>query len=1112
MTILRKLIFLTVVWVVLISFFSAPPSDAHYIGLSVEKIFAPGEKPEIKVSLSSKTEVEFRVYQIKDPVSYFANLQDPHYLQVDLKRKATDLPRMLRFLKSSFKEQLTESLQFHLTPQFRHNLREALGLDKGAISGEALAPTRSEIQEKSRVRFDLYPVLDKYPLIRRWSRTFDESETVIPLDLVEKGVYLVEAVHNDQIAHTVVILSDLAFITKRSPDSILTYTVRRTTGKPVPHVKFVVYKDSNFMTEGTTGKDGVVTLGLSEEVAANEGLTKIMAFKDGDFTISANWYYAYYGREGLKSKAYIYTERPVYRPGQTVHFKAILREIVKDTYQLPDRTKTYSVVVKDPKGAEIYNQNHAINAYGSLFGELPLKEDAPLGEYLISVTLNGIAHEGRFKIEEYKKPEFEVKVTTSSPGPSPSQGGEASSPPPVGKGTGEPGPSSQKHYTRGDTISVEVDANYYFGSPVTNATVYYDVFRTRYYRPWWYGTKYAWYFESDQESGEEFYGYPRDSQLIISETGELDAEGKFRFEIETGSAPEEADYIYNIKVTVTDVSRRAISGSASVIVSRSNLDLTLSTPSWVYKPGDTVEVTAQVRDFDGNPAQGVPVHFEFKENIWGGSQVEDRATVMEATTGPEGSVTASYQPKNNGYLRVTATATDSSGHQTQTTRGVYVYKKGFYDDEAAPESQAITIAPDKDSYRVGDTARLFIASPVKDATILLTLEGTSLYTYQILELKGSSALAEVKITERYQPNVYVSVASVFEDRFYEKKANLMVIPEEKFLNVEITSDKEIYRPQEEAEFTVKTTDFRGNPLSAEVSIGIVDASIYAISPELAPDIKKFFYNKRYQMVQTLFSDPHFYIYSESKSGKLAALRQGKKTTALADFKEEYVQPEIRKDFKDTIFWLPTLVTDAGGSAKVKVRYPDNLTRWRATARAVTPETLVGSVTQNTITRKDLIVRMEVPRFFRQKDQVTITTIAHNYLSEDKKVKFTLEVQGLEFVGSKEPVEKVVPKNGEARVDWVVRAVEMGTAVLTAQALTNEESDGLQLKVPVLPHGIDTVVVHNKDLRQENETYTHRFIKPEGAIPNSSELKLTFSPSLSASMVAALPYLLGYPYG
>ena len=94
-----------------------------------------------------------------------------------------------------------------------------------------------------------------------------------------------------------------------------------------------------------------------------------------------------------------------------------------------------------------------------------------------------------------------------------------------------------------------------------------------------------------------------------------------------------------------------------------------------------------------------------------------------------------------------------------------------------------------------------------------------------------------------------------------------------------------------------------------------------------------------------------------------------------------VQPQVRKYFPDTIEWLPTLVTDASGKARASFNFPDSLTTWRATVRAVTRNTLVGQVVGKVITRKNLILRLETPRFMDQGDTATLTGIVHNYLAD-----------------------------------------------------------------------------------------------------------------------------------
>src|SRR6185369_2907461 len=124
-----------------------------------------------------------------------------------------------------------------------------------------------------------------------------------------------------------------------------------------------------------------------------------------------------------------------------------------------------------------------------------------------------------------------------------------------------------------------------------------------------------------------------------------------------------------------------------------------------------------------------------------------------------------------------------------------------------------------------------------------------------------------------------------------------------------------------------------------------------------------------------------YNFKGHSGEKPLRIASNKRTYQLADFKNEgqYNEPTIRKDFKDTAFWQPDVVTGADGKATVDVKLPDNLTTWRATARAVTADTRVGSTTDKIIARKDLIMRLETPRFVTAGDTVTISGIVHNYL-------------------------------------------------------------------------------------------------------------------------------------
>ena len=167
---------------------------------------------------------------------------------------------------------------------------------------------------------------------------------------------------------------------------------------------------------------------------------------------------------------------------------------------------------------------------------------------------------------------------------------------------------------------------------------------------------------------------------------------------------------------------------------------------------------------------------------------------------------------------------------------------------------------------------------------------------------------------------------------------------------------------------------------------------------------------------------------------------------------DLVVPKVRKAFPDTAYWNPDVRTGADGHARVEFNFPDALTTWRTTIRAMTDDGKAGGVVTRVLVRKNLIVRLAAPRFFRQGDETVLRVIAHNYLETAKDVTFALDVSGVDVVSGQ--TQKVnIPAKGESYVDWRVKARATGNAMLTAKALTNEESDALEMTLPVLAYGV-----------------------------------------------------------
>ena len=243
------------------------------------------------------------------------------------------------------------------------------------------------------------------------------------------------------------------------------------------------------------------------------------------------------------------------------------------------------------------------------------------------------------------------------------------------------------------------------------------------------------------------------------------------------------------------------------------------------------------------------------------------------------------------------------------------------------------------------------------------------------------------------------------------------------------------------------------------------------------------------------------------------LAANKRSYQLADFKNEdqLVEPKVRKDFKDTAFWQPDVVTGADGKATVKFDLPENLTTWRATARAVTADMRVGSIVSRVLSRKDLILRLETPRFMTEGDTVTVSGIVHNYLNSDKAAQIKLEVAGANLLDAAQQTV-TISKEGEQRIDWRITTSQLGEATLLATAKTNEESDGIELKLPVVPHGLKRTTGGAAAMAEETGERTFTLDLPANANSQARTLRIEAAPSIAGAMFGALDYLTGYPYG
>jgi uncharacterized protein YfaS (alpha-2-macroglobulin family) len=1045
-----------------------PTSADPAFSISSRQTYAPSQQPKVWITFRQVDHLDFRVYRVKDPVQFFSKLKDAHSFgseKTELAREKTWLERF-----HEWKRDLRGNIREFFRSQLRYETRYRFH------SSRVLA------QKRHRIPLDVtsyaqVPLLNRQQLALGWRevvpKTRDSEYQEIPVDLHAKGLYLVEVAYHDLRAYTLLMVTDLALVSKTAPGQVLLFVARRDSGTPVEGAAAVVFNNHQELARGSTDASGVFQ-STFKEIKVDNSIMVATAGEDVAATSVEPFFF--FDTSATEYVGYIYTDRPVYRPAHEVNFKGVVRARMGGKFSL-DVPGPITVEVSDTNQKTVYQQKLPLSPFDTFHGTLTLGPLAALGTYGITAHIGDKSLYGTFEVQEYKKPEFEVAVSTD-----------------------------KARYLQGETIQGTINARYYFGAPVSNGHVKYSIFRSGFQFPYW---RILWgdsEYESDEGEGvdnEDYFG-----QEISQGTGQLDTDGVLHVSLPTEVDAHKHDYSYRIEAHVTDASNREITGGHGVTVTYSTIVVLLKTDRYVYAPGQQANITIHTLDYDSNPVSAtVSLKFEGHRS-WGSNAPAGALSQASVSTDSRGMAHYAYTIPKVPWLTVTAGSFDRNQREATFTTSVWISDVSY----AAEENgiRPVDIYPDKHSYKPGDTAHVLIATHATGAQVLVTAEGQQVYTWSLHPAPGDSLTVDISIEEKFEPNFFLGVTFIRNEQLIEASKNISVPAVEKVLKVTVETDKPEYRPGEKVAYTVTAQDAQGHPVSAELSLGVVDEAIYAIRPDSVEPPEKVFYARGWDKVFTQFSTNYSFMgYSGRHKMELALLRA---PTRLADFKNsQLVQPKVRKFFPDTIQWQPTLVTDAGGRAHASFNFPDSLTTWRATVRAVTRNTLVGQVVAKVITRKNLILRLETPRFINQGDTATLTGIVHNYLSTDKTAKVSLQAQGLDLSSPAEATVNV-PRNGEAVVTWNVRAPKITQAKFLAKALTDEESDALELQMPVEPWGLQQSVAQSGALRGDQDEIKRSLVLPQDLNTDASKLRIDLAPSIAGTLMSALDFLASYPYG
>lgn len=1033
--------------------------------LSSNQTYLPGEKAKVDVWMQNVSTLEFRVYRVNDPIAFFQKLSALHGFGGTARPLRRELTWLEHFhgWKREWRFRIRNLFREQFTAESRASIRKWMQRGEQPETRGPVATPYAEV-----------PVLNAEQLISTWKQSFPQPKyrwqsQSIPVDLPGKGLFLVEAVSKDQRAYTILIVSELGLVLKTGPGRMLALAQHRVTGVPAADVPVHFWVDRKEIALQSTGSSGLAAASVSEE-RPDDAL--VIARTGDDFAVSST--YAWYlGTDPDRYwVGYLYTDRPVYRPTHTVQFKGILRTQAGGAYEVP-AGRVVEAEIQDSEGNSVFRKELPVSAMGTVHGSFEIPANARLGYYSLVVRAGEARSYGGFHVEEYRKPEYEVRVL--------------------------PDP---RRVLQGDVITARLEARYYFGEPVANAKVTWVVHRSIF-----------WLYPQDED--EEEYGdegeYDYGGEQILEESGTLNSEGRITVRIPTQVSEKKNDLRYRIEARVTDAAGREITGHSFVLATYASFALQIEPQKWVYAPGDKAKFTVTARDYDGQP---VNVNVRVSLHAWRWREAEQSATfTTQATTGPEGKVDVELPLGSAGSFYARVTAISPEGREVQDR--VYVWVSGGDSSWYGSASEQVRIVPDKKSYKPGDIARVLVVAGKPNIHALVTVDGNLLYSHQVVSSAGATFTVEIPIRSEYAPNVFVSVAFLSDNRLYEGSKRIRVPPDERKIQVQVAS-KEQYRPGEPATLTLTARDSNGHPVAGEFSVGVVDEAIYAIRPESATDILNFFYGRQHNRTNTQSSlNYYFHGASSKRAMELASVAgdvAGGLRARLAQLKPSpLVDPRVRKAFPDTAYWIADLNTDARGQATVQLSFPDSLTTWRVTTRGVTRETKVGSAVHRTLVRKNLILRQATPRFFRQGDEVVTPSIVHNYLASEKNVRMSLETKGVEILEG-QTRDIAVPSRGEAQADWRLRSPAPGSSTLLAKALTNEESDAVELTLPVIPYGVKLAAATSGSLSAAAQAVETQIIFPEKIEPQSRTLEITASPSLAGALFGALDYLTTFPYG
>lgn len=919
-------------------------------------------------------------------------------------------------------------------------------------------------------------------------------------------------------------ITDIFLAFKNGDTDALVWAVDAQDGTPVPDLGLDLYSfDKNSkatkITSGTTDKNGLLHL----EYSVNYSTVYVTSSGNSPFTFAqTGWsqqvwledfgYNSIYSSNEFKTTAYLYTDRPLYRPGQPVYFKGIMRQDNDLEYLIPAQ-KEVEVVINS-YDREVFREVYPLSASSTFSGQFTLDAEASLGNYSLSVLKPDDSDQYydsiSFNVAEYRKPDFKVNLSTD-----------------------------KSDLLTGGSFLASLQADYYAGGSLSNAQVDWTVSASPYiYTP---PETYSSFSFSSAALDDDWYSYrseyesPR--QLAQGSTT-TDPTGHAEITVPAKVADSKSSQVLTLETTITGLSGNPVSERINVNAHSSEVITGIRPLQYVAKAGEEQTFETVVLDWKSQPVANQLVNVVISQRQWYSVQKEDAQRVLQwettvkdipvarfsAKTDEKGLARGSFIPAEGGVYRAVVSSYDRGGHISQSAAYMWVAGENYVSWRQSND-RTFQLVADKTLYKPGETAEVLIASPFQgEAYALVTVERARIRKQEVVKLTSNSTIYKLPISSDMGPAVYLSVTVVKgmdeTNPYPAYKTSIVrinVSTESRLIAVEVTPDKKTASPGETIELTVKTKDSTGQPIPAEISLALVDLSTLALSDPNTQPIADYFYSLRGLSIKTVLAHD---MNIDEYNVKLNIMAAGVKEGGGGDDKGGDIPGVmgVRKNFPDTAYWNATVQTDEEGQATVKVTLPGNLTTWRVDARAVTNDTLVGQTTADILSNKPLMVQPVTPRFFISGDKSQITALITNNTKTDLPVSTTLDATGLVLDGAKE--QKVDVKAGQqALVSWKVSIpVDSSRVDLTISVKGGTYSDASLAPLGTLDNqGLPVYryqvpeTVGTSGIMREAGTRTEGVRLPDQAGQIDGNIRIELEPSLVNGLEKGVTFLEDYPY-